>query len=164
MELTLDGIAKGYVVDRTVGELVRLGAERVMVDAGGDMATGGSGSARDPWTVVLQDPRDSGAGAAVVRLDGLAVATSGDYLQSFTSDRADHHIIDPRTGRSPRETSSVSVLAPSAMEADGLSTALLVLGAVDGKALIDRTSGVEAMIIDKQGKTERSRGFPQHGT
>jgi thiamine biosynthesis lipoprotein len=163
MALTLDGIAKGYVVDRTVAELVGLGAARVMVDAGGDMATGGAGSEEDPWTVALQDPADFGAAAGVVRLDGVAVATSGDYLQSFTTDRAEHHIIDPRTGRSPRETSAVSVVARTAMEADGLSTALLVLGPSDGLALLAGTPGAEALIIDKHGKTERSRGFPQHG-
>ena len=65
-----DGIAKGFVVDRTLARLVSEGAERVLVDAGGDMATGGGGSDRDPWTVVVEDPFGGGRPEGLVRLAG----------------------------------------------------------------------------------------------
>ena len=136
MGVTLDGVAKGFVVDETLARLVADGAERVLVDAGGDMATGGAGSARDPWTVAVEDPHGAGAPDGLVRLAGGCVATSGDYLQSFTEDRRHHHIIDPRTGWSPDEASAVTVLAGRAMDADALSTALMVLGAEEGLSLI----------------------------
>ena len=158
MAVTLDGIAKGFVVDRTLDRLVGAGAERVLVDAGGDMATGGDAAARDPWTVAIQDPQSDGR-AGLVRLAGGCIATSGDYLQSFSEDRVDHHIIDPRTGRSPKTTSSVSVMSDSAMDADGLATTLLVMGPEAGRTLIDDTPGAEALIVDKEGERVQSRGF-----
>ena len=158
-EVSLDGIAKGFVVDRTVETLVSAGAERVMVDAGGDVATGGDGSTADPWTVAVQAPRDPASAAGGVRLGGRAVATSGDYLRSFTTDRAHHHILDPRTGRSPEVAASASVVAGRAMDADGLSTALLVLGPSDGLALLERVPDAEALVVDKDGRAWPSQGF-----
>jgi len=158
MAVTLDGIAKGFVVDRTLEGLVSAGADRVLVDAGGDMASGGDASKSDPWTVAIQDPQVD-ASEGLVRLAGGCIATSGDYLHSFSEDRSDHHIIDPRTGRSPDATSAVSVLAGRAMDADGLSTTLLVMGPDSGMVLVDGTPGAEALIIDKQGARMQSQGF-----
>jgi thiamine biosynthesis lipoprotein len=159
MAITLDGIAKGYIVDRTVGVLTDAGFERVMVDAGGDMASAGRGSTTDPWTVAIQDPHDDASYAGLVRLAGECIATSGDYMQAFSGDRRFHHIIDPRTGVSPEETSSVTVVAGSAMEADALSTALLVLGPDEGMRLLDRTRDVQGLIVEKDGRQTRSAGF-----
>ena len=157
--LTLDGIAKGYVVDRAVAALAQAGAERVMVDAGGDIASGGVGVEREPWVVAIQDPIHADRSAGRVRLAGEAVATSGDYMQAFTQDRRHHHILDPRTGRSPEHTSSVSVVAPTAMDADALSTALLVLGPAAGLELLARVPGAEGLVIDKDGTRHASPGM-----
>ena len=154
MAITLDGIAKGYVVDRIVATLVRSGADRVLVDAGGDVGSGGD-IARDPWTVALADPAEH-APVGFVELNGGAVATSGGEGQSFTEDRSHHHIIDPRTGRSPSEVRSASVTAPTAMEADALSTALLVLGPEEGRALVGSTPGVGAVVVARTGARIRS--------
>lgn len=159
MAVTLDGIAKGYVVDRTVDVLVGRGAERVLVDAGGDMSTGGSGSMAEPWTVAVQDPRRAENVAAVVRLGGESIATSGDYLGTFTSDRRFHDVIDPRTGSSPVESSSVSVVAGTAMMADALSTAIMVLGAENGLELLSRRGDAEGLVVTKDGERLRTEGF-----
>ena len=159
MSVTLDGIAKGYVVDRTVATLVGAGADRVLVDAGGDMASGGQGSVDAPWTVAVQDPRDERGTVDLVRLAGGCIATSGDYLQSFTEDRTAHHIIDPRTGRSPMHTASVSVVAESAMVADALSTAVMVLGPEAGVRLLEPLDGVEGVVVTKDGEALRTKGF-----
>lgn len=159
MSLTLDGIAKGYVVDRTVATLVGSGADRVLVDAGGDMASGGQGSVDEPWTVAVQDPRDARGTIDLVRLSGGCIATSGDYLQSFTEDRSAHHIIDPRTGHSPAHTASVSVVAESAMAADALSTAVMVLGPEAGIGFLELLDGVEGLLVTKSGATLRTKGF-----
>jgi thiamine biosynthesis lipoprotein len=156
MALSLDGIAKGFVVDRAIETLVARGADRVLVDAGGDMATAGDGSIREPWSVGIEDPHRPGGVVDVVRLAGACVATSGDYQQSFTQDRRYHHIIDPRTGRSPEALSSASVVAPSAMQADALSTAVMVLGPDAGAALLDSTPGVSGVIVDKLGRRTRT--------
>jgi len=162
MSVTLDGIAKGYIVDRTIDVLVARGSERVMVNAGGDMATGGPGSATDPWTIGIQDPHVANDYVGLARLGGECIATSGDYMRSFTEDRRHHHIIDPRTGRSPIHTSSVSIVTGSAMDADALSTAVLVLGPEAGVALIDRISGAEGVIVTKGGDRVRSSGLGRH--
>jgi FAD:protein FMN transferase len=162
MSVTLDGIAKGFVVDRTIDVLIAGGAERVMVNAGGDMATGGSGSEEEPWTVGIQDPNDATDYVGLVRLGGDCIATSGDYIGSFTEDRRFHHIIDPRSGRSPEQSSSVSVVASTAMDADALSTAVLVLGPERGVELLERTEGVEGVVVRKDGALVRSSGFGAH--
>jgi thiamine biosynthesis lipoprotein len=159
MSVTLDGIAKGYIVDRTVATLVGAGADRVLVDAGGDMASGGEGSVDEPWTVAVQDPRDVHGAVDLVHLAGGCIATSGDYLQWFTEDRTAHHIIDPRTGRSPIHTASVSVVADSAMTADALSTAVMVLGPEAGVRLLEPLDSVEGLVVNKSGEALRTRGF-----
>ena len=162
MSVTLDGIAKGFIVDRTKDVLLRAGAERVMVNAGGDIATA-DGSGINPWTVGVQDPDDEQGIVTVVRLDGVSLATSGDYMQSFTNDRTHHHIVDPRTGRSPKEVASVSVVHPSAMWADAYATALLVMGTADGMTMVEASEGVDGLFLNKQGERTASSGFAARG-
>jgi thiamine biosynthesis lipoprotein len=158
MSVTLDGIAKGFIVDRTKDVLLQGGAERVMVNAGGDIATA-DGPGMDPWTVGVQDPDNEQGIVTVVRLDGVSLATSGDYMRTFTNDRTHHHIVDPRTGRSPQEVSSVSVVHPSAMWADAYATALLVMGTTKGMAMLQTSEGLEGLFMNKQGERIASSGF-----
>lgn len=132
--VTLDGIAKGYIVDRTRDLLREMGAERVLVDAGGDMAATNAAGTGSPWTIAIQNP-DAAAPADLVHLVDGSVATSGDYMRTFTNDRRHHHILDPRSGRSAAGTTSVSVLHRSAIWADALSTAYMVLGPDAGRAM-----------------------------
>ena len=163
MSLTLDGIAKGYVVDQAVATLSGVGADRVIVDAGGDMASNGPGPEENAWRVGVQDPRGGRVGTlGVLRIRGEAIATSGDYIHSFTQDLTHHHIVDPRTGASPLETSGVTVLAPSAMDADALSTAVFVLGPKEGIALLDAVDGMEGLVVTKRGAQHESRGFTRY--
>lgn len=159
MRISLDGVAKGFIVDRTVSRLSRDGAERVLVDAGGDMASGGVDVASEPWTVGVQHPRRTEALIGRIQLQGGSIATSGDYLRHFTSDRRHHDILDPRTGRSPVQASSATVIAPSAAEADALSTASLVLGPADGIALIDAYRDAEGLLVSKDDGRVSSRGM-----
>ncbi len=162
MAVTLDGIAKGYIVDRAVEVLRKLGATRVLVDAGGDMASAGESLGGDAWRIGLQNPRVPNGSLGVLRLRGESVATSGDYMQHLTADMSLHHILDPRTGWSPTHTSAVSVVAPSAMAADALSTAILVLGPQEGMDLLDRLDGIEGMIVTKDQMVLRSRGLDRY--
>jgi thiamine biosynthesis lipoprotein len=159
--LTLDGIAKGYVVDRAVATLTDAGAGRVIVDAGGDMAAGAMPGSEEPWRVAVQDPRSSGS-LGTLELSGECVASSGDYMQAFTRDLRHHHIVDPRTGRSPDHTSGVTVVAPTAMDADALSTAAFVMGPRDGLALLEGLDGVEGLIVTKDQAQLRTRGFVRY--
>ena len=158
MAITLDAIAKGFVVDRAVATLTAAGADRVIVEAGGDMATRADGD--DPWQVAIQNPHDPRGSLGVVQLRGESLASSGDYMQYFTPDRRLNHTIDPRTGRSPQHSSGSSVRAPTAMEADALSTSVFVLGPREGIALLDRLERIEGMLVTKTGELFASRGFP----
>ena len=162
MAVTLDGIAKGYIVDRAVEVLRERGATRVLVNAGGDMASAEESLGGDAWRIGLQDPRVADGSLGVLRLRGESVATSGDYMQYLTPDMSLHHIIDPRTGSSPAHTSGVSVVAPSSMAADALSTAVLVLGPGEGMELLDRLDGIEGMIVTKDQKVLKSRGLSRY--
>jgi thiamine biosynthesis lipoprotein len=163
MALTLDGIAKGFIVDRAAGGLLAAGADRVMVEAGGDVASSGKpGAGFDGWQLAVRDPRDANAVLGVLTIDGEGVSTSGDYIHAFSGDRKAHHIVDPRTGRSTGGASSATIIAPTAMEADALSTATLVLGPTEGLALIDRLDGVEGLIVTKDGRAARSVGLDRY--
>ena len=156
MAITLDGIAKGYVVDRGVTALVERGADRVIVQAGGDTST--AGTADEPWPVAIRDPHDPEGVLGVVELHG-SVASSGDYMQAFTPDRRLNHIIDPRTGRSPERSSGTTVLARTALDADAASTATFVLGPEAGVAFLDKLEGIRGIVVSKDGKRFASEGF-----
>jgi len=163
MAITLDGIAKGYVVDQVVVELTEAGCKRVLVDAGGDIGSGPHDSMpgkRSEWTIAVADPTGAGGPAAFVPLGpGRCIATSGDYMQPYLADRSAHPIIDPRTGYSPEAASSATALAPSAALADGLSTAALVLGPQEGTRLLESWDSTEGLVIGKDGTGLATSGW-----
>jgi thiamine biosynthesis lipoprotein len=160
MQLTLDGIAKGRVVDAAVDRMRDMGIQHILVEAGGDLSAPGSKANGLPWRIGIQHPRTAEKTIAVMDLKGGAVCTSGDYQNAFTRDYGEHHIVDPRTGRSPAEVCSATVLAPTAMDADAISTGLMVMGVQQGLQLIERMPGVEAMLIGKDLRSQCSSGFP----
>ncbi|MFM7074160.1 MAG: FAD:protein FMN transferase [Planctomycetota bacterium] len=163
MAATLNGIAQGLAADKAAAALLRHGIEHALIDAGelhplGRNAAGFATT--QEWTVGIQHPRRDDAYVAIARLAGRCLATSGDYATTFSDDFRDHHIIDPRRGVSPTELASVSVAAPTAMAADALSTALMVMGAEQGAALIGRMENVDALFVRKDGRTLKTGGFP----
>jgi thiamine biosynthesis lipoprotein len=165
MSLTLDGIAKGRVVDSGVALLRSLGYENVLVEAGGDLMASNSGADAEPWKIGIQHPRSSGKPNTFLSFSvaNMAVATSGDYQNSFALDFSSYHIIDPRVGKSPKELSSATVIAATATQADALSTTLMVMGIRAGMELIQKLPGVEALLVDKQLRIYPSNGFPING-
>ncbi len=159
MRITLNGLAQGYAADLALRAVRSRGVVHALLDTG-EFAAGGDAGAR-PWQLGVPDPRAPGRFAAAVRLDGRCVATSGDYEAVFSPDCVHHHIFDPATGDSPLELASVTVLAPSGIEADGLSTAFMVLGSRGAHVLAARLPGVDLLTIDKPGRVRRSPGFPE---
>ncbi|MBT7075109.1 MAG: FAD:protein FMN transferase, partial [Anaerolineae bacterium] len=159
MSITLDGIAKGFIVDEGVAELQNFGFTNVMVEAGGDLMALGEKSPQSPWKIGLQAPRaEAGNLLTTLPVANQALATSGDYLQAFSPDFANHNIIDPRRGYSSPELASVSVLAPSVMLADGLATSAMVMGK-SGLDLIEKMSGCEAIAVTKKSAVLKTSGF-----
>ena len=87
------------------------------------------------------------------------VATSGDYIQTFTPDAASHHIIDPRTSYSAPGLASATVVAPSASQADALATAVMVLGHNQGLQLLEGVPGYEGYLVKKEMGILKISGF-----
>jgi thiamine biosynthesis lipoprotein len=94
------------------------------------------------------------------KIQDQAIATSGDYMQSFTPDFQNHHIIDPRSGHSSPELASVSIIAPTTVLADSLATAVMVMGK-SGLQLIEGLSGCEAYAVTKDLVILKTSGFPE---
>lgn len=163
MGITLDGIAKGYIVDQGVEVLKDHGFENTMVEAGGDLMAHGYRVDGEAWKLGVADPRPAGEShyLASFSVSNQAVATSGDYLQSYAEDRSQHHIINPATGYSPPELASVTVLASNAMLADAFSTTIMVLGIQQGLQFVDGMSDVEALLVAKNRDVYWSRYFPR---
>jgi len=159
MAVTLNGIAQGYALDQARHVLRQCGIRHALLDVGELGALGDKHG--EPWKAGVQHPRIEDAYATVTMLDSRCLATSGDYATSFTADRSANHLIDPRTGRSPTEFASVSVLARTAMHADALSTALFVMGFERSLQLIRSTRNVDAFFVFKDGRTFATKGFPQ---
>lgn len=142
--LDLGAVAKGLAIDMAARELAPF--EHFAVDAGGDLYLGGRNEDDEPWSVGIRHPREDGTLLDVLKVSNAAVCTSGDYERQGSVPGAGHHIVDPRTGQAADRAISATVLAPTAMLADGLATAAFVLGPVEGLQLLER-HGLEGMIV-----------------
>ena len=155
MRLDLGGIAKGYAIDKAIEAMQKSGAAGGMVEIGGDVCCFGvPAGGKDNWLVGLQDPSkpvegiSSGELLLALKLKNGAVATSGDYQQLvLIKGREYSHIIDSKTGTSAKGLSSVTVICENAADADTLATAVSVMGAEKGLALIETIPETEAILI-----------------
>ena len=162
MSLSFDGIAKGYIVDQAVKIIKKEGVRGGLIDAGGDMRATGEDLLGESWRLAIQHPRNPGSYLCLIDLSDGAVATAGDYMQYLTEDFIVHHIVDPRLGTSPDHTSSVSVIASTAAEADALSTATLVLGPEKGIRLLNELPGVEGVLVTKDQEVIKTEEFSRY--
>ena len=161
VRIDLGGIAKGYAVDRAADIIGQCGISKAMVSAGGDSRILGDRLGR-PWVIGIRHPRDPEGVVLRLALSDSAISTSGDYERFFIDDgKRVHHIINPSTGRSAAASWSATVTGPDAMTTDALSTTIFVLGAVKGLALIESLEGIDAVIIDNNGKLHYSSGLQE---
>jgi thiamine biosynthesis lipoprotein len=165
MRLDFGGIAKGYAVDEALAVLREHGITRALVDAGGDMALGDPPPDAPGWRIAVAPLEADGPPSRILVLKNAAVATSGDLWQFVKiRGRRYSHIVDPRTGQALTERSSVTVVAPDGMTADGLASALSVLGSEKGLTLADAMPGVAALIVRAAGngvETHESRRWKE---
>lgn len=154
IELDLSALAKGFAVDAVARELERRGFRHFLVEVGGELRAAGRNAQARPWQVAIERPT---AGAPVPRrivpLQDRAIATSGDYRNSWEHEGVRYsHVLDPRTGWPiAHGAASVTVLADSAMRADALATALLVLGPQEGMALAEAEGLAVSMMVRGRG-------------
>jgi thiamine biosynthesis lipoprotein len=152
MAIDLGGIAKGYAVDRAFDVLRSLGYKNLIVNAGGDLRAGGLKN-NQPWSIGIQNPREPKKILTRIPVSDMAVATSGDYERFLIYEgKRYHHIFNPRDGFPAEGCQSVTIVTKDGMTADGLATAVFVLGPEKGYSLCQKLDGVECLIVDKDGK------------
>lgn len=153
-----DGLAKGYVLDAAARAALDAGAEAVFLDIGGDLVARG-----EAVSVAIHDPRQRGENRTpltTIEIVDAAVATSGNYARGYSvGGELLGHVLDPRSGRPVMDVMQASVVAPRAVDADALATALMVLGPTDGLALVASMPRTECLLLDSAGGLHRSDGW-----
>lgn len=159
VRIDLGGIAKGYAVDTSIAILKQRGIAHALVSAGGDSRVLGDRHGR-PWQVGIRDPRRRDGVVAVLPLADAAISTSGDYERYFEADGVRyHHILNPKTGQSPTEVHSVTIIGADNTTTDALTKGVFVLGVDAGIKLIESIAGLDTVIIDANGRMHFSAGL-----
>ena len=159
MALDLGGIGKGFALDRMVALLRQHQVQTALLDFGqsSQWAVGTPPDAPG-WRLLVRQPNGQLAGLLTLRDQALSV--SGSLGQSFTLGGERYgHVIDPRTGQPIQRDLLACVVAPSAAQAEALSTAFLILGESEGTALLERLSGVEGMLLEANGRQWETAGW-----
>lgn len=159
MGLTLDGIGKGYVVDRASEVLVQNGVTNHLINAGGDIRTSGHAAADRPWTIAIEDPLKKKEYPDIVTIGDGAIATSGNYEIFYDREKLFHHIVDSKTGHSPQFVNSVSVTAKTVMDADAMATAVFVMEPKDGLRFIEGQPESECLLVGEGAQVLNSSGW-----
>ena len=161
IQIDLSAIAKGYGVDEIAGYLERLQLDNYLVEIGGEIRASGVNDKNIPWQIGIEQPVAGQHGVRkIIKLENMAMATSGDYRNYFEKDGVRYsHTIDPRTGRPVAHgLASVTVLHTSTMLADAWATGLFVLGPEEGFALALK-NGLAAYFI-----SHSDAGFEEKST
>ena len=159
----LSTVGEGYAADHLAQLMEREGIARYLVSVGGALNSRGMNAEGHPWRVAIQKPTDrENAVQAVVDINGHGISTSGSYRNYYElNGKRLTHVIDPQTGR-PIEHNlvSVTVIAPTALEADGWDTGLMVLGTEKAKEVV-RREGLAVYMIIKEGEGFKTWMSPQ---
>lgn len=159
----LSTVGEGYAADHLAQLMEREGIARYLVSVGGALNSRGMNAEGHPWRVAIQKPTDrENAVQAVVDINGHGISTSGSYRNYYElNGKRLTHVIDPQTGR-PIEHNlvSVTVIAPTALEADGWDTGLMVLGTEKAKEIV-RREGLAVYMIIKEGEGFKTWMSPQ---
>lgn len=158
MRITLNGIAQGYASDLVRAQLQQSGISHALINTGEWSSLGMADAQRD-WMLGIADPHRTDHLIARLRMCGGCVATSADDQCSFSADRMHHHILNPETGYSPRDLSSVTVVAKTCAQADALTKVLFVAGYA--RALqVARAWQVDALVVHKDGRWKATPTLP----
>ncbi|MBF4178311.1 FAD:protein FMN transferase ApbE [Lelliottia nimipressuralis] len=159
----LSTVGEGYAADHLAALMTQEGISRYLVSVGGALVSRGLNASEKPWRVAIQKPTDTqNAVQAVVDINGHGISTSGSYRNYYELDgKRLSHVIDPQTGR-PIEHNlvSVTVIAPTALEADTWDTGLMVLGPEKAKEVV-RQEGLAVYMITREGETFKTWMSPQ---
>lgn len=163
--LSLDGLAKGYVLDRAAAAALTANeaVDGVSINIGGDIRVVGQIQA----SVTIADPGQDAIGGRqqdIVSLTESAIATSGHSERSLEiQNQRVSHLLDPSTGQPTHQIASASVIAPTATTADALATVCSVLPISQSIALVNALSGVDCLLVANSGEVITSTNWPQSG-
>lgn len=149
----LSTVGEGYAADHLARLMIEEGISRYLVSVGGALVSRGMNADGQPWRVAIQKPTDrENAVQAIVDINGHGISTSGSYRNYYELDgQRISHVIDPQTGRPiTHKLVSVTVIAPTALEADGWDTGLMVLGTEKAQQVV-REQGLAVYMIMKEG-------------
>ncbi len=152
LQINLSAIAKGYAVDEVAIILEEEKFFSYMVEIGGEVRVGRKKGRKLPWHIAIEKPNYEGKRLSlyrIVRLVNMSMASSGEYRNYFRrSNRLYSHILDPRTGHPVQNNIiAVTVVGPLCMRSDALATSLMVLSLKQGKRLVEKQKGYEALWI-----------------
>lgn len=166
MSLDVGAVGKGYATERIAESLKARGISGYALNIGGNIRLIGTKPTGDGWKVGITNPdKESGGFIETVVLSDTSVVTSGDYERFFTLGGVKyHHIIDKDTLYPSVHFSSVSIILNDSGLADVLSTALFCMTESEGRALIEKLDGVEALWVTPDGKVSMTEGFSRYAT
>src|SRR5476649_2900678 len=161
MYVDLSTVGEGYATDHLARLIEANGISNYLVSVGGAVVSRGDNAKGKPWQVAIQKPTDKETAVqAIVDLQGMGISTSGSYGNYYELDgKRLSHIIDPATGHPiTHKLVSATVIAPTALEADGWDTGLMVLGTQKAMALAEKEHLAVYLI------TKKDHGFEVHMT
>ncbi len=155
-QLDMGAVAKGYIADKVADTFRKSGIKKAIIDLGGNVVLIGE------YKVGIRDPFNPDDVFATITVKDKSAVTSGAYQRYFEYDgKRYHHIIDPRTGYpSDSGVASVTVISPSSMQADALSTSIFILGK-DSISLCDEFPDTDAFIIMEDGSVITTENFEE---
>ena len=170
--LDITGLGEGYAIDKLVEVVEQNQIADYLVEIGGEMKAKGLNSRKTIWTIGIEDPAKAEMGITSsmltkVELDNRSISSSGNYRKFYIDEAGNRrpHILNPKTGFPVSHNMvSVSVLAPSATQADALATAFMAMGPEKAKILAESIPGVEAMFViggKEKLDMEFTSGFPK---
>ncbi len=155
-QISLDGVAKGYIVDRAGHVLKQAGIQNALINAGGDILALGHRKNGQPWRIAIQDPFKSDKHLRVINLSDQAVATSGSYEIFYDRRKKYHHLVSPFAGRPAVELVSATVVSSTTDRADAMSTAAFIRPEIYTSA-----PGIEGMVVTSGGRLSMTSGFKE---
>lgn len=146
------GVVKGWAILEAAKILRRKGYQDFYVNVGSDIQFSGKNDQGEGWTVGIQNPFNQNQIVKVLKINNFGVATSGNYIRG-------HHIYDPKSDqRLADDVVSITVIGPDILEADRFATAAFAMGK-EGIDFIEKLTGFEGYLIDKNGMATYTSGF-----
>jgi thiamine biosynthesis lipoprotein len=163
MRIGLDGAARPYLVQAGMRVLREHGIGHALISMEGSAAALGGSNDR-PWRIGIPDPRAPHEMLGVLAIERGFAVTSGEYEHFFMARDGQryHHVLDPRTGRPTRGALGVTLVSNDLPAISGMAAAIMALDLPAGRALIEKTPGLEGLIVGRDGALWMSEGFKAH--